>query len=33
MRIVSLVNTIILEDTDSGVHMPFGVGNERLHVS
>ena len=33
MRIVSLVDTIILEDTGSGVHTPSGVSSDRLLVS
>ena len=33
MRNVSLVDSIIMEDTGSGVHMPFGVSSDRFLVS
>ena len=33
MGIVSLVDTIILGDTGSGVPVPFGVGTDRVLVS
>lgn len=33
MRAVSLADTVILEDTGGGTHVPPGMGNDGLRVS